>query len=272
MILLFSLATRLSFGIIFGDCKDFIRGDTNADGNTDLTDAIKTLEHLFLGDDIPCHRATDNDASGEVEITDVIILLSYQFLGKEPPVDPGPNECGPGGFEEFLSCDSFPPCGPGSDTKDLSDFKSFTFTQSPGLGFCPLGDSVYCASIDLNEDTGEYIIQISFQNNGDGTDPFCEPEFGEFESFCDIDCGPILRLAPRPMTETEVESMMEAFSSLTFRVGPDPICQCVAIDPCLIRNFTWDEVKSDDFQCTSLGLEFEALNKLMGFLNSFFPG
>jgi hypothetical protein len=77
-------------------CLDngFLRGDSNFDGKVDLSDAVTTLGHLFLGLGEPkCLDAEDADDSGTVEITDPILLLGSLFLGQVSPPAPFP-ECG----------------------------------------------------------------------------------------------------------------------------------------------------------------------------------
>ena len=72
----------------------FLRGDCNDDGNVDISDAVCTLNWLFLGDAEPgCVAATNTDGAGVVNITDPIYLLTHLFLGGPPPVDPFP-ACG----------------------------------------------------------------------------------------------------------------------------------------------------------------------------------
>jgi hypothetical protein len=73
--------------------RSFRRGDSNADGAFDLSDAVGTLGHLFLGLEEPvCLAAADVDDDGRIDITDPIRLLGWLFLGSEPPAPP--RECG----------------------------------------------------------------------------------------------------------------------------------------------------------------------------------
>lgn len=72
----------------------FLRGDSNADGDVDIADAVKTLMYLFKGEEIPCLDAADVDVNGSIELTDPIALLGYIFLGSMPPDSPFP-VCGP---------------------------------------------------------------------------------------------------------------------------------------------------------------------------------
>jgi hypothetical protein len=74
----------------------FRRGDADASGSIDLTDAITILSFLFLGGQVPqCVDAGDFDDNGDVDISDAIANLNFQYLGGEAPPDPGPANCGP---------------------------------------------------------------------------------------------------------------------------------------------------------------------------------
>ena len=73
----------------------FRRGDVDDSGGANITDAISTLNFLFVGEQEPvCLEAADIDNDGAVNIADPIRLLSFLFGGAaEPPVAPGEN-CG----------------------------------------------------------------------------------------------------------------------------------------------------------------------------------
>jgi hypothetical protein len=75
----------------------FRRGDTDADGRIDLSDALVVLGYLYLGAGEPaCREAGDTDSDGMIELDDPIFLLRHLFLGDQTPIPfPGPGECGP---------------------------------------------------------------------------------------------------------------------------------------------------------------------------------
>jgi len=88
----------------------FVRGDCNADGNTDVSDAVCTLLYLFLGGrEPPCVKSADADDSGKVDVTDAIHLLHGLFLGGPAPSTPFPG-CGEDPTPDELSCEAFPRC------------------------------------------------------------------------------------------------------------------------------------------------------------------
>ncbi|MBI4604517.1 MAG: hypothetical protein HY721_21355 [Planctomycetes bacterium] len=96
---------------------EFLRGDSNSDGEIGLSDAVCTLEHLFHA--VPgapcaapgCRLALDVDDDGELAITDPIRLLGFLFLGGPAPPQPFP-ACGPDPTPSpALDCLVPPPCG-----------------------------------------------------------------------------------------------------------------------------------------------------------------
>jgi hypothetical protein len=89
----------------------FLRGDVTADGEVNLSDAIFTLNYLFLSGAAPeCMDAADSDDSGKLDLSDPIYLLGHLFLGGRRPPAPGPDVCGEDPSEDTLSCLLFPPC------------------------------------------------------------------------------------------------------------------------------------------------------------------
>jgi hypothetical protein len=91
----------------------FIRGDTNADGRVNITDAINIVVSLIDFTAQSCPAAYDVDASGFLDFLDVIYFLRYFFqarTGHFTPVPPYP-ECGhytvidPFPFPPELPCD-----------------------------------------------------------------------------------------------------------------------------------------------------------------------
>ncbi len=101
----------------------FVRGDVNASGAINVTDAIQVFRFLFLGDPaaVSCPDAADLDDDGQVSITDGIYLLGYLFQGGPPPITPnffagGPRPktsirgCWFDRTTDALDCPSFVPC------------------------------------------------------------------------------------------------------------------------------------------------------------------
>ena len=92
----------------------FRRGDCNADGRLDLSDAVCILEWLFLGAGAPgCAAATNSNGDASVDISDGVSILEHLFLGGPEPPPPYP-ECGPSALpgDEEIGCGAVPgDCG-----------------------------------------------------------------------------------------------------------------------------------------------------------------
>jgi hypothetical protein len=73
------------------------RGDPNADGAMNVTDALVILRYLFQGAGEPaCLASADVDGDGGVKDTDAVVLLRYLFQGSNDEIpSPGPGECAP---------------------------------------------------------------------------------------------------------------------------------------------------------------------------------
>ncbi|MCA9728886.1 MAG: right-handed parallel beta-helix repeat-containing protein, partial [Candidatus Eisenbacteria bacterium] len=90
---------------------EFVRGDANADGTVDISDAVFCLESPFLpGSSAPsCFDAADaNDDSG-FDISDPVSLLAFLFSGGAAPPAPFPG-CGTDPTVDDLVCVSFAQC------------------------------------------------------------------------------------------------------------------------------------------------------------------
>ncbi|MEE8142583.1 MAG: hypothetical protein V3T77_05745, partial [Planctomycetota bacterium] len=96
-----------------GPKGDFVRGDINADGGTNIADAIYLLTALFaMGPPPRCSDAADTNDDGIVNIADAIYLLSALFVIGAPDVLP-PNDntgCGMDPTADMVDCVSFPQC------------------------------------------------------------------------------------------------------------------------------------------------------------------
>jgi hypothetical protein len=97
-------------GLLGNPEVEFIRGDANADGAADVSDAVRTLVYLFLGGVEPaCPKSLDADDSGTLDVTDAVFELEYLFLGGPAPASPFP-DCGPDPTGDELSCLSHAAC------------------------------------------------------------------------------------------------------------------------------------------------------------------
>jgi hypothetical protein len=87
----------------------FRRGDADRDGALSLSDSVRILSALFLGEPIECWDAADLDDDGAASITDPIRLLDHLFLGGSPPPAPFP-DCGPDPTPDDLRCEPAAGC------------------------------------------------------------------------------------------------------------------------------------------------------------------
>ena len=89
----------------------FLRGDCNADGSVDNSDAVSTLVSLFLGEGDPgCEDACDSNDDGTVDISDAINTLGALFLGNGVIPLPGMMDCGVDPTDDEISCETFERC------------------------------------------------------------------------------------------------------------------------------------------------------------------
>jgi hypothetical protein len=88
----------------------FKRGDADGDGQVTITDGIRGLNVLFIGQGVlNCLDAADADDSGQVTITDSIRILNVLFLGLGDIPAPGILMCGEDPTSEALECDEYDP-------------------------------------------------------------------------------------------------------------------------------------------------------------------
>ena len=91
--------------------ESFRRADASGNGVLDLSDAVRTLGHLFLGGEAPpCLDAADANDDGGLDLSDAVHTLGYLFLGGAPPPPPF-GACGADPTADPLGCGTFAPCG-----------------------------------------------------------------------------------------------------------------------------------------------------------------
>ena len=90
----------------------FIRGDCNADGTVNISDATCILNWLFASAEAPgCVAATNANGDEATNIADATYLLNHLFSGGPAPLAPFP-DCGPGRLpaDKELGCANPPDC------------------------------------------------------------------------------------------------------------------------------------------------------------------
>ncbi|MFN0057803.1 MAG: di-heme oxidoredictase family protein [Planctomycetota bacterium] len=134
---------------------DFIRGDANADGIVDISDPVKTLQHLFLGGPSDCRDAMDTNDDGVLNLADPIYEFAYLFTsGLTPPApfpwcDADPTDTDPLDCQSNVTCDLGGPIG-GLTADEIRSFHRGRllmikrFTPSEGLG--PFYNTTSCGA------------------------------------------------------------------------------------------------------------------------------
>jgi hypothetical protein len=89
----------------------FRRGDSNADGTTNIAEAVFTLSYLFASGVTPlCSDATDANNDGALDIADAVAVLGHLFAAAGPLPEPF-SACGEEAAEDTsLGCEAFPAC------------------------------------------------------------------------------------------------------------------------------------------------------------------
>jgi hypothetical protein len=90
--------------------RSFRRADSNGDSALDISDAVFTLRHLFLGGaELRCRDAADANDDGAVNLSDAAFTLGFLFLsGAEPPA---PRlGCGVDPTADALDCAAYDGC------------------------------------------------------------------------------------------------------------------------------------------------------------------
>jgi hypothetical protein len=101
---------RQGASITFREIR-FRRGDSNADGKVDISDAVRIFMHLFLGAAEPaCLDSADTNDDGWVDISDGILILKDFFRPGTAISAPGPLDCGVDPTGDALSCAGYSVC------------------------------------------------------------------------------------------------------------------------------------------------------------------
>lgn len=158
------LALPLSMSPLGADIN-FKRGDSNVDDAVDLTDAIFTLQHLFLGTaDLSCQDAADANDDSQVDISDPLSTLAYLFTG-DVVLPPPALVCGPDTDEvDDLDCASYPHCP--QDPPEPTDLARIGHLLNRiAYGAAP-GDVEYVTSIGIDNYIEEQLDPEGIDESG----------------------------------------------------------------------------------------------------------
>lgn len=161
---------------------NFIRGDSNVDGNVDMSDAIFTLNVLFLGAaPADCDDASDTNNDGKIDISDGVYLLNFLFLGGTPISPPFP-DCGGDADGGAIGCNTYPFCEEPVDCFEQEDLDAIIAENVASSQCIPAGSA----------DTTVGNLEISAcpvdgaSPCGDDQEPGCAVEFTTLEATLDI--------------------------------------------------------------------------------------
>lgn len=72
-----------------GDACEFICGDSNGDGNVNVSDAVKIINYVFVGGTPPDPMESgDCNCDQTCNISDAVAIINYIFVGGYEPCDP----------------------------------------------------------------------------------------------------------------------------------------------------------------------------------------
>ncbi|MCH2584823.1 MAG: hypothetical protein MK138_08655, partial [Planctomycetes bacterium] len=83
-----------------------------------------------------------------------------------------------------------------------------------------------------------------------------------------VPCARVVELEPRSLGNDEIAEMLGLFTNKDVYHEPHQICNCIAIDPCRIGNFRWDETSLSDFMCSDRRLGRDLAEVILDFLES----
>jgi hypothetical protein len=251
----------------------FQRGDANGDGRLDLSDALATLGHLFVGNvTLDCDRAADTDANDRLEISDALRTLGHLFLGSAPPEPPYPG-CGvdPSPFKRLLTCRSAPLCGTGSEPAPApACLADLTITRFEKLGPLEIGELTgFTQPLGITvtnrggKVSGPCRIALS---HGPSDFAFGTLEPGESRGFRaearfpESYLGRVIQLTARVDSEADVEEVSED-NNRSASVVIDFPDHCEPLDPGEIDpgepdpgRFCWDDPPTPDLVALELRL------------------
>jgi hypothetical protein len=97
-------------GVLSAASVPFRRGDANQDAQVDISDFLKVLSVLFLGEQNPgCDAAMDANGDGVVDVSDGLYGLNFLFSGGAAPPEPFVG-CGRDDSVGSIGCTSYAPC------------------------------------------------------------------------------------------------------------------------------------------------------------------
>jgi len=129
-------------------------------------------------------------------------------------------------------------------TLNYANFTTFAFEQSPALGFCPDTTIGYKCEI-INADN-QYQFSSSELKLSAASDTTCVWWFYELDTLCWV----ADKLPYRILSDEEVKEIKSVFANISIQSEPPAECSELAVDPCRIFNFTWNNHEHSDYYCS----------------------
>ena len=89
MLILVSLMLLSGLGVVNVQGQDYVCGDANADGVTNVSDAVYLISYIFKGGAPPMPlEAGDANCDGRCNLSDAYYIIHWVFTGGNDPCDP----------------------------------------------------------------------------------------------------------------------------------------------------------------------------------------
>ena len=165
----------------------------------------------------------------------------------------GPNaeECDDGNNADGDGCSAL--CRIEPTLHDVSAFGTFTFSRESALGFCPPGGQLFDLEATTGA-TGAITMRWSILRDDAGCDepPFQCPDRDE---------------SSRVLTSDEATLLRGAFHAVRVVATAPNGCSGIAIDPCLVNTFAWDDFVATDFLCHTPLVRSDEVARILAMLN-----
>ena len=164
----------------------------------------------------------------------------------------GGEECDDGNNRDGDGCSAT--CDLEPQLENFSRFETFEFARQSALGFCPPVGELFDVSVSRGV-LGTTTFRWSILRDRTG----CEDPFSGV-------CANRDQFA-RTLTADEVAKLRDAVRVVKVFQKQPAFCKDVAVDPCLVNSFRWDDVAVTDFECHTPILRRDEVQRLLGILN-----